>query len=87
MAPRQIIGETVMNVANNIHELSADEMDGISGGGDCGAPNVRQHAGFDQLSNLCGNWQGEGGLSDGATPAANQNHGTGRVGIVNDHRH
>lgn len=72
-----------MNAANDIRELSLDEMDSVSGGG--GTPTVRQHCSFGQICNT-GSWQGEGGLGEGDIPAANQNHGTGRDGQVNDHR-
>jgi hypothetical protein len=84
ITPRQITGETAMNAATHIHELSLDDMDSVSGGG--GTPDVRQHCGFGQISNTVGNWQGEGGLGLGDIPAANQDHATGGGGQVNDHR-
>jgi hypothetical protein len=72
-----------MNAANDIRELSLDEMDSISGGGD---PTVRQHCQLGAICNTYGNWQGEGGLGDFDIPAPNQNQVTGRHGQVNDHR-
>jgi len=49
-------------------------------------PIVRDHCSFGAICNTAGNWQGEGGLSDGDVPAPNQDHQTGSGGQVNDHR-
>jgi hypothetical protein len=57
IAPRQIIGGIAMNAANDIRELSLDEMDSVSGGG--GTPTVRQHCSFGQICNTYGTGRGK----------------------------
>ena len=69
--------------ANDLRELSLDEIDTVSGGGD---PIVRDHCSFGAICSTVGNWQGQGGLGDFDTPAPDQSHQTNGGGQVNDHR-